>query len=240
MLPRPYYDADGVRIYLGDAKELLPEIRADVVVTDPPYGIRDAPINSTNAPGGLRVGVSRKNGKRRVGRVSDWHPPSEWDREIDPDWIRLACASAPIVAWFGQWRKRLEVEAAATHPIRAEIVWYKDTHVGPPSPLAPRDERIWIFSAAGITPSRFEVSVWEEPIIPTYARREHKNEKPLRLMTRLVSWISKPGDTILDPFAGSGPTLRAAKDLGLQAIGIEREERYCEVAANRLAQRVLF
>jgi site-specific DNA-methyltransferase (adenine-specific) len=80
--------------------------------------------------------------------------------------------------------------------------------------------------------------VWDEPIIPTWAYRHHKNEKPEALMRRLVSWM--PGDPVLDPFMGSGTTLRAAKDLGRKAIGIEIDEKYCEIAARRMRQEVLF
>lgn len=68
---------------------------------------------------------------------------------------------------------------------------------------------------------------------------DHPCPKPLRLFRWLVEQGSDAGDTILDPFMGSGTTLRAAKDLGRKAIGIEIEERYCEIAAKRLQQEVL-
>lgn len=68
----------------------------------------------------------------------------------------------------------------------------------------------------------------------------HLTTKPLSWMHAVVGLVSEPGEMVLDPFAGSGTTLRAAKDLGRRAIGIEQDEGYCEVAANRLAQDTLF
>jgi site-specific DNA-methyltransferase (adenine-specific) len=68
---------------------------------------------------------------------------------------------------------------------------------------------------------------------------EHETQKPLKLIKELASLFSNPGETILDPFMGSGTTLRAAKDLGRKCIGIEIEEKYCEIAVRRLAQGVL-
>jgi len=72
----------------------------------------------------------------------------------------------------------------------------------------------------------------------------HPTQKPLKLIKHCISHADKQVEfplieTILDPFMGSGTTLRAAKDLGRKAIGIEVEERYCEIAANRLRQQVL-
>lgn len=69
--------------------------------------------------------------------------------------------------------------------------------------------------------------------------RQHPNEKPLAMITDMLTLVSHDADLILDPFMGSGTTLRAAKDLGRRAIGIELEEKYCEIAARRLAQEVL-
>lgn len=226
---QPYYEHAGITIYHGDCRDILPTLdKVDLVLTDPPYGIKDKPQGPSKKIHNARSGRARKN---------TWHPASDWDAMIDPKWCRLACEAADIVAWFGHWRKRIEVEAAMTHPLRAEIIWAKDTHVGPPCPLAMRGERIWIFAAQDIKGNCFETTIWNEPVIPTWKYKHHKNEKPESLMRRLVKWL--PGQTILDPFIGSGTTLRAAKDLGHRAIGIELEEQYCEIAARRLAQEVL-
>ena len=81
--------------------------------------------------------------------------------------------------------------------------------------------------------------VWDFATVPPYAGK-HPCEKPLSMLTHMIETTSRPGDTILDPFAGSGSTLRAAKDLGRRAVGIEQDERYCEWIANRLAQDTLF
>jgi site-specific DNA-methyltransferase (adenine-specific) len=75
---------------------------------------------------------------------------------------------------------------------------------------------------------------WTGPI-----NNGHPAEKPLPLIAYLIGKATDPDDVVFDPFMGSGTTLRAAKDLGRKAIGIEIEERYCEIAAKRLSQMVL-
>jgi len=211
------------RLILGDCRDILPTLgKVDAVVTDPPYGINDAAFQGQGRSG------------KRVGAVNDWHPESDWDGFIDPIWPALCCDIAPIVAWFGHWRKRTEVEASMSYPIRAEIVWAKDCHVGPPCPVAMRDERIWLFSDKGIKGARFETSVWDCPIIPTWSFKHHKNEKPVPLMARLLAFLDPA--SALDPFMGSGTTGVAAVQMGRDFIGIEREERYFDIACRRIEQ----
>jgi len=77
---------------------------------------------------------------------------------------------------------------------------------------------------------RYDWSSTMDPVHPTV--------KPVDLLKQMVLWSSNKGETILDPFMGSGTTLRAAKDLNRKAIGIELEEKYCEIAARRMSQEV--
>lgn len=214
-------------LYLGDCMDILPTLpKVDAVITDPPFGIADAPITL----------VDRADGKRgpRGGRVNTWHAPSTWDKELDPRWLAVALDRAAVVALFGQWRKRGEFENAAGMPARAEIVWAKDTHVGAPCPVAPRDERIWIFSASGVKGATFETSVWDHPVIPSWAHKEHKNEKPVSLMGRLIRWIGP--SVCCDPFMGSGSTGVAAVQAGIKFIGVERDEQHFATAIRRIEE----
>ena len=85
-----------------------------------------------------------------------------------------------------------------------------------------------------------KTDLWEFASAGEDERMGHPTPKPLALMRFIVDISARPGSTILDPFAGSGTTLVAAKLEGRKAVGIEINERYCEIAASRLAQGVLF
>jgi DNA modification methylase len=156
---------------------------------------------------------------------------NEWDAEI-PDWLRLARNSAPIVAfttapltlwdyprpdWVLCWAR----PASNSRSKLAGFSWWSPILVyGTP-----------IFAIDFISLHAIQHSAPSD--------NHHPTPKPDSLMLWLVKGCSSESDTILDPFAGSGTTLRAAKDLGRKAIGIEIEEKYCEIAARRCAQEVL-
>jgi len=244
----PILSRDGIELRHGDALnelKLLVGQGIALVATDPPYGIGDKPIEAAttiDADGTKRHRCAAKGrgGSTVGGRVNTWHKPSPWDAELDPSWLPLALEVAPVVALFGHWRKRTAFEQAAGMEPRAEIIWAKDTHVGPQNVVAARDERIWIFSRAGVVPKRFDTSVWDEPIIPTFAHRWHKNEKPVALLKRLLLLLATPGDMILDPFCGSGSMLVAARDCGMRGIGVDADRDHLDNACRRLAQGVMF
>ena len=214
----------GQRLILGDSLQVMPGLGPfDAVVTDAPFGISDAPL-AGNMDRKVKTGA-------RKGRTATWFKPSDWDKSLDPAYGAV-CDMAPLVAWFGQWRKREEVAGFMRWPLRSEIVWAKDTHVGPPSPVAARDERIWVFAEKGVKAATFETSVWDHPIIPTWAKKHHKNEKPVGLMERLIAWTGAV--TILDPFAGSGTTAVACQRMGRQCTAIERDPDYFEAMCRRV------
>ena len=86
---KPYYDHAGIIIYHGDCREILPEIKADVVVTDPPYGIKDKPM--LDLPGG-----KRPRGKKSSNNTH--HPETTWDDSIDPEWAKAVCSASETIA----------------------------------------------------------------------------------------------------------------------------------------------
>jgi len=210
-LPTPYYSDSAVTIYHGDCRELLPLMPpVDLVFGDPPYG---------------------------VGFQYESHDDSDGQRHIDLvlKALSLARSHAPITLWTCGIRNLWDY---------------------------PRPDWVLCWAKMG-GPGRSDLggfNIWE-PIL-MYGRRKLSNDlvtavpgaavgahefsmatghpcpKPKKLLTWLIANATDDSATILDPFMGSGTTLRAAKDLGRRAIGIEIEERYCEIAAKRMSQTV--
>lgn len=238
----PYYDRDGITIYHGDCLDVLPELREgtiDLILTDPPYN-----ISAFNGRDNTTIGkIKRSDGSYRE-IVKDF---GSWDRGFDPgDLIihaaRLLDEDGGFVAFTSDVLAPTYITASAlTH--RRLCVWHK-TNAQPvfrgvgyqqsAEFIEWRTKGKATFYGGGAEPS-----VFTGPGVPASERCGHPTEKPLWLIRRLVELHSRHGDLILDPFMGSGTTLRAAKDLGRRAIGIELEEKWCEEAVKRLAQEVL-
>lgn len=217
----PYYDHGGVTIYHADAREVMADLTADVLITDPPYGVCFS-HRLQNEPA--------ITGEQKMNRASD--------RQLTD--AHVAVRNEVLRQWgtrpalvFGSWR------APRPPATLLRLVWDKgQIGMGGFGPWRPADEEIYVLGKGWLDGDRNTPTVIRCAPEPT-AHRNHPTPKPLSLMKRCVSWCP-PDWTILDPFMGSGTTLRAAKDLGRRAIGVEIEERYCEVAAKRLGQEVLW
>ena len=210
-MPKPYYQDDWVSLYHGDCLELADLWTcADVLVTDPPYGIA---YNSGSRRDTLSASIKGDEDTSLRDQVL-----ATWGR------------SALV---FGTWRiPRPE----GTH---TRLVWDTKGALGMGNlsvPWKPSDQEVYVIGY-DFHGHRGSNILRYAPVQSTARNgRTHPHEKPVPLMADL---LAKTRGVVADPFAGSGSTLVAAKALGRRAIGIELEERYCEIAARRLAQDVL-
>lgn len=216
----PYYQDDLVTIYHGDCREWMPE--ADVIVTDPPYG-----VGASSRQWGMDSNAPVIIGEPKMNRASD---RVITDEDVAPRTEMLRIWAGPALV-FGSWR------APRPAGTLLRLVWDKgQIGTGGFGPWRVSDEEIYVIGK-GWLETRDTPTVVRIRSLPGVSR-SHPNEKPVELMSRLLGWCP-PEWSILDPFMGSGSTLVAAKSLGRKSIGIEIEERYCEVAANRCRQEVL-
>ncbi len=214
---KPYYDdGKGIVIYHGDCREILPTLpKVDLVLTDPPYGIGMA----NGQGGGGRSGfyARRENVRSYEG---------DWDNQ-KPDKeavLKAAEWGSTAIIWGGQY-------FAEYLPPRGKwLVWDKENTM----PTYSDCELAWT-NISGVSVKKFTHN--GNGLMAAERERFHPTQKPLALMKWCIL-LAPASETILDQFMGSGTTLRAAKDLGRRATGIEIEERCCEIAAKRLAQEV--
>ena len=220
----PYYQDDLVTIYHGDALDVLPDMRfVDLVVADPPYTFGLASTKYESAAGSW--GDLMNN--------AYWY--AAWLREVR----RVTRGSAWV---FNTWRSFPVLARAAFQagwPIDSLLIWDKGANgPGDMGRLRNTYEMVAQFSAPDFAFIRGNRDIWTEPRIQSATKdRQHPAEKPVPLFRRLI--VETGATSLLDPFTGSGSALVAAKDAGIRAIGIEIEERYCEIAANRCRQEVL-
>lgn len=209
---KPYYTDSSVTIYHGDCRGFSEWVSAAVMVSDVPYGIR------------------YKSGARR-NKLAD-SIQGDADTSLR-DWVLEVWGDRPALI-FGSWKMP---RPAHTH---TRLIWDTKGALGMGDlsvPWKPSDQEIYVIGR-GFVGRRDSNVLTVAPVQSTAANgRLHPHEKPVELMRMLIEKC--PIGVIIDPFMGSGSTLRAAKDLGRRAIGIELEERYCEIAAKRMGQEVL-
>lgn len=229
---KPYYEDEWVTLYHGDCLPWIAELAdrsVDVVITDPPYDDRTHAMARTNK--------GRGHGNRAIDFTS-------WDHD----------AQTLLFADLGRVTRRWVVSTLATSDAFA-------FDLEPPPGLRCLRVGVWLKKSPMPQISADRPGMGWEPICyfhrddtkPTWngggkagnyhlssvSGMGHPTSKPVSMVADLVRMFSDPGESVLDPFAGSGTTLVAAKQEGRRAIGVELEERYCEIAARRLAQDVL-
>lgn len=215
-MPEPYYTDEQVQLFLGDCLEMTDWLMADTLVTDPPYGM---------------AFVSSWTKQKRP--VANDHDPATRD-------AALALWGDKPAAVFGTWR------VPKPKSVRQVLVWDKGDGTGPgmgdlTQAFGTSHEEIYLLGdwrkRVARRGSVIRTSMAMGNPSGLVARTGHPTPKPVGLMEILVQ--SAPGHMIADPFAGSGATLVAARNLGRRAIGVEIEERYCEIIAKRLDQMCL-
>jgi site-specific DNA-methyltransferase (adenine-specific) len=251
MPANPYYQADGITLWHGDMREVLPSLGvvADVCVTDPPYG---------------ETSLSWDR----------W--PTSW-----PDLVAGSLPDVTSMWCFGSMRMFLDQrDQFRGWKLSQDVVWRKrvtsfnpgdrfnrvhehvlhfyrgpwgDVHHQPPR--VPAKKRLagdvisrsaneaGVLGARGGSTMVSDGLAYVETVLEADMPRTtsvHPTQKPLGLLTPLIVYACPPGGTILDPFAGSGSTLDAARASGRKAVGVEADERYCDLIASRLSQGDLF
>lgn len=230
----PYYeDADsGITIYHGRCEDVLPTLAADsveLVLTDPPYG-DDTHANASTNKGG--------NG---AGRLVTFESTTVAD--LRPVFVEAGRVCSGWVMATMEWRHVVAFEVDPPEGLRFIRfgIWAKPD--GMPQVSGDRPAQGWeaiAFMHKGQGRPKWNGGGRSSVFVHNVERNQlHPTQKPLDLVTQWVALFSDEGDTVLDPFMGSGTTLLAARLTGRKAIGIEKDEAYCELAASRLAQGVL-
>ncbi len=222
MTPTPYYSDPFITLYHGDALEMVDAwVGGDVLCTDPPYGIG-------YASGWNKGYVSNRVKGRNMGVIA-----GDGDTEVR-DAVLTAWQTTPgrPALVFGRW------DVPRPPGVRNRLIWSKGDDPGMGDlkmPWGKSDEEIYVIGNGWTGKRTSNIITCGKP--PVANRDAHPTPKPVQLMERLIEKC--PPGVIVDPFAGSGSTLVAAKKLGRRVIGVEMVEAYCEIIANRAGQEAL-
>ncbi len=225
---KPYYEHAGITIYHGDCREILPQLHpVDLLLTDPPYGIGES--SRKNATRGKPFG-GKPQGRNTRGTAI---PPTDYgvykwdDVPADRDAILLSLGlSRQAIIWGGNYFCDILT------PGPGWLVWDK-VNSGDFADC----ELAWTNLKQAV---RQFTHMWNGMLRESErdATRVHPTQKPIALMKWCLTF-APAAESLLDPYCGSGSVLVAAKATARKAIGIEIEEKYCEIAAKRLSQEVL-
>ena len=215
----PYYQDDAVTIYHADCRDVVRVVGGpfDLLLTDPPYGIN------------FDAGARRDHPSSVCGRK--WGKITGDTETFDPSPLR---GRATYEIWWGAHHY-----ASRLPDSHGWLVWDKrrmgTTNKGY---IASDVDLAW---TSWLGHCKVFAYLWDGRLQDgeKNQRRHHPTQKPLDLFRWCIQLPSNPIASVFDPFMGSGTTLRAAKDLGRKAVGIEIEEKYCEIAARRMEQGVL-
>jgi DNA modification methylase len=219
---KPYYEEKGIKIFHGDCRDILPTLeRVDLTLTDPPYGI--------NADTNNNFDKQYWNGdyKGRDKIVND-------DKVLDFTFLFSIKSKTKVIFGANNFYEQLPHKGIW-------LCWDKrlseklDKMLGSPFELAWIDKKTGFYKMYRVLHGGI---INSDSTKGNNQPRLHPTQKPVKLFSLIMQDFSIKGELVLDPFMGSGTTLIAAKQLGRKAIGIEIEERYCEVAAKRLSQEV--
>jgi site-specific DNA-methyltransferase (adenine-specific) len=211
-----FYDDGQITLFCGDCREFPQWTDADVLVTDPPYG--------------MSYESSMNRGARR-GVVKEKRPIAHDGTTAARDEALAMWGTRPALV-FGTWR--VERPRLTRH----RLIWDKALGAGMGDlsmPWGHGEEEIYVLGNGFTGPRESNVIRAQGYAAPDANRPKHPTPKPVALMEALIEKC--PPGVIADPFAGSGSTLIAARNLGRQAIGVELDEKYCELIVSRLAQQ---
>ena len=215
---KPYYQDDFVTLYHGDCLEVTKWLDADVLVTDPPYGI------DIESRFGKWYGVQERVRKKSI--IANDKNTTLRDEVIE-QW-----GNRPAIV-FGSWKMPRPQQTQHL------LIWWKRGHAPGPTnaPFMSQHEEIYIWGQGfkSTSPPMRSVIETKEQRATEVAKIGHPTPKPVGMMELLIDRC--PPGIIADPFAGSGATLIAARNLGRKSIGVELEEKYCELIARRLSQQ---
>lgn len=240
-MTEPYYRDDSVTLYHGDCLEITAWTAADVLVSDPPYGMnllleaRFTKCRVCGAPSRSRSGTCKAHRETVVFEAVTVSGDST--QETRDAALRLWGEEKPGLI-FGTWK------VPRPESVRAVLIWDKGAVLdgcGDLSiPWGLCHEEVYVrgqgWDARDVGRTQGVIRV-QRLVNGSHARPDHPTPKPIPLMERLIEKC--PPGVIADPFAGSGSTLIAARNLGRKVIGVELEERYCELIAKRLDQMCL-